>query len=289
MKSLIKIWVIVCSLFLLCSCAADTNTSVDSKPIIYTTFFAMYDFASEIAGDNAEIIQLIPSGSDAHGFEPSASDIAKMTKATALIYCGTGVDSYIDDISQTVEKEGVKILNTSQGIELNGTDPHIWLSPKNARIQYESIKNLMCSIDPSNSDIYEQNFANACAKLDELENYISSLSASAVKKDIIVSHAAYGYLCNELGIEEHGIENSASEVSDPTAMQMADIINFAKEKNISVIFAKKGDNDKTATAVAREINGSVLYLDPFESDTGSGNYFTVMNNNIQALGTALCN
>ena len=68
---------------------------------------------------------------------------------------------------------------------------------------------------------------------------------------------------------------------------MAEIINLAKEKNIKIIFAEKNESDKTARAVAKEIGGDVLLLDPFEANTDSGGYFEVMQQNIQALGTAL--
>lgn len=282
-----KLLIILCAALALCSCGTADDIADSDKPVIYTTFYAMYDFTREIAGDNAEVTQLIPSGTDAHDFEPTASDIAKLTKADALVYCGSGVDSYIDGIKETIENAGVQTLDTSLGVTLDGSDPHIWLSPENALIQYESIKNLMCKTDPENSAVYEQRFNDVSEKISELKRYLEDLKNLTVKKDIIVSHAAYGYLCNELGITENGIENSTVEGADPSAKQMADIITLANEKQIKYIFAQKGESDKTASAIAREINGSILYLDPFESDTGSGSYFDVMNENIQALGTAL--
>ena len=64
-------------------------------------------------------------------------------------------------------------------------------------------------------------------------------------------------------------------------------MGFAKENDIRIIFAQRNESDRTARAMAEEIGGDVLLLDPLEADTGSGGYFDVMQQNIQALGTAL--
>ena len=68
---------------------------------------------------------------------------------------------------------------------------------------------------------------------------------------------------------------------------MAELTELAKANNINIIFAQRNESDKTARALASEIGGDVMLLDPLETDTGSGNYFDVMRRNILALGTAL--
>ena len=252
---------------------------------VYTTFYAMYDFTKEIAGDKMNVVQLVPSGSDAHDFEPTASDIAKITKAKALIYCD-GLDTYIDGIKETAQKAGVETLNTADGIITDGTDPHIWLSPENALIQYTAITELLSQIDNPNSSYYQERLELVKERINKLNDTINELCENAKKKDIIVSHGAYSYLCSDLNITEHSIEGITGD-SDPTAKQMAKIIELAREKDINTVFAQNGHSNKTALAVANELGIQALYLDPFESDTGNGNYFEVMEKNLDAIAKAI--
>ncbi len=269
-------------LLLLTSCSTSEQITENT---VYTTFYAMYDFTKEIAGDKMNVVQLVPSGSSAHNFEPTASDIAKITKAKALIYCD-GIDSYIDGIKETAEKSGVKTLNTAEGIIIDGTDPHIWLSPDNALKQYTAIADMLSQADRQNSAYYQERLESVKERINTLNSTIAELSQNANKKDIIVSHGAYSYLCDELSITEHSIEGITGS-SDPTAKQMAKIIELAREKDINTVFAETGHSDKTASAVANELDIQISYLDPFESDTGNGNYFEVMKKNLDAISNSI--
>lgn len=280
-----KIITLILSLFVLCSCGA-VQSSKDAT--VYTTFYAMYDFTKEIVGDKLNIVQLVPSGGGPHDFEPTATDIAKITKSKALIYCGS-VDTYIDGICETAEKSGVKILDTCKNIELaQNSDPHVWLDPQNALIQYTEIANLLSEIDPQNSGYYQERLEEVKTKISELDTRIENIKNSLTdKKDIIVTHDAYGYLCRRIGIDAHSIEQGFGESSAPTAKHMAQIIDFAKENDIKIVFSQKNESDKSAQSVVQEIGGEISLLDPFEADTKSGNYFDVMLSNLDALETAL--
>ena len=275
-----KIFYVILSVLILCSCGAEPV----KENTIYTTFYAMYDFAKEIAGDKMEITELVPSGSGPHDFEPTAADVAKITKSKALIYCGS-VDIYVDGIKETAEKAGVQTLDTADGITLDGTDPHIWLSPDNALKQYTAIADFLCKIDNANSAYYKQRLEAVTEKINELKKTSEEITAYAAKKDIIVSHAAYSYLCKYLDITEHSLESG--DGGDPTAKQMAEMISYANENDIHYIFAEKGESDKTAAAIAKETGAEVEYLNPLETDTGSGGYFEVMKMNLELIYNAV--
>ena len=280
-----KIISLILSLFMLCSCGAVQSSK---EATVYTTFYAMYDFTKEIAGDKLNVVELVPSGGGPHDFEPTATDIAKITKSKALIYCGS-VDTYIDGICETAQKSGVKILDTCKDIEImENSDPHVWLDPQNALIQYTEIADLLSEIDPQNSGYYQERLEAVKAKINDIDTRIDNIKNSLTdKKDIIVTHGAYGYLCRRMGVNAHSIEQGFGESSSPTAKHMAEIIDFAKEKDIKIVFSQKNESDKSAQSVAGEIGGEISLLDPFEADTQSGNYFVVMQGNLDAIEKAL--
>ena len=89
MKKLIPIFLILTLLLTSCS---PGNRAGDGKLQVYTTFYAMSEFAKAVGGDKAEVHCITPTGSEPHEFEPTAADIAKINKADLFIYHGAGMD-----------------------------------------------------------------------------------------------------------------------------------------------------------------------------------------------------
>ncbi len=298
MKHLLILFSLILTL-LLSSCGADVQNSDNSdKAVVYTSFNAMYQITKEIAGDKADVECLMPSGAEPHDWEPSAGDIVKLQKADIFVYSSDDMETWVSDVLNSA-KSGLDVVEASKDItEIDvdvhenddghshgGHDPHVWLDPKNAVIQAQSITDELCKTDSENADYYKQNLAVFKEKAENLDNEYKQVLQNAKTKYIIVSHEAYGYLCNAYGLEQIGIEGVMAD-SEPSPAKMAEIVNFAKEHNIRYVFAENSGDTKLADTAANEIGGEVLVLSPFES--GSEDYFTVMENNLQALKKALC-
>lgn len=298
MKHLLILFSLILTL-LLSSCGADVQNSDNSdKAVVYTSFNAIYQITKEIAGDKADVECLMPSGAEPHDWEPSAGDIVKLQKADIFVYSSDDMETWVSDVLNSA-KSGLDIVEASKDItEIDvdvhenddghshgGHDPHVWLDPKNAVIQAQSITDELCKTDSENADYYKQNLAVFKEKAENLDNEYKQVLQNAKTKYIIVSHEAYGYLCNAYGLEQIGIEGVMAD-NEPSPAKMAEIVNFAKEHNIKYVFAENSGDTKLADTAANEIGGEVLVLSPFES--GSEDYFTVMENNLQALKKALC-
>ncbi|SDQ26052.1 metal ABC transporter substrate-binding protein [Carnobacterium viridans] len=51
---------------------SDSETKNSPELSVVTTFYPVYEFTKEVAGDRADVSMIIKPGTDAHGFEPSA-------------------------------------------------------------------------------------------------------------------------------------------------------------------------------------------------------------------------
>ncbi len=286
------------ALLLLSACGSTDNTA-DDKFTVYTSFNAMYQFTKAIAGDRAEVECLMPSGAEPHDWEPSSADIVKLEKADVFIYNSDSMETWVEKVINSVENEKIVIVETAEEIitetadnrssegdkhNHSGSDPHVWLNPANALKQMEKITDALCSADSENADYYKANLTAASQKIAALDHDYKSALSSAENKYIIVSHEAYGYLCDAYGLEQVGIKGTAAE-SEPSPAQMAEIINFAKANNIKYIFAENDTDTKSADTAAKEIDGEVLILNPFES--GTQDYYSVMEENLSVLKKAL--
>lgn len=275
-----------------CGCTRKKQTSGavgDDKITVYTSFYAMYDFTKTIAKNtNVEIINLVPPGTEPHEWEPATSDIKNMAKADGIIYNGNGMEGWIDKIKESIGD--VSVLEASDYImtmnDSGVTDPHVWLSPQNAKMQMNAITEFLCEIDAEYTDSFRANLQAASEQIDMLDNDFKTMVNSSEKRDIIVTHGAYGYLCSVYGINQIAIEGIVGE-SDPSPEKITSVVNIAKDKDIHYVFYSNGEDDKTAQSVANEIEGQTAVLNSFEFDSEGRDYITIMRENLESLGLAL--
>lgn len=283
MKKILSILSAVAILTGLFGCTAQKTDS--DKLQVYTSFYAMYDFAKMIAGDEAEVYLMCPPGSEPHDYEPSATDMAKLSKADIFVYNGGGMEHWAEKISSTLGD--VNVVCTSDGlIDQNANDPHIWLDPDIALMQMRKICDVLIETDIDNAEVYEGNYS-ACEKaMQELKTaYEQGLSDTRLKT-IVVGHGAYAYLCNAYGIEQIAVEGSAGE-SDPSPADMARVVEKAKELGVKYVCSQEMESSKVVESAAKEIGAEIAELSPFEGSTDGENYFDVMYKNLETLKKVL--
>lgn len=269
---------------------------------VYTSFYPIYDFTSKIAGEKVELYNMVPSGTEPHDWEPSASDIVSLENADMLVYNGAGMEHWVEDVLMNLENEDLIVIEASKGIDLLSSeddhdhdqgdyDAHVWTAPLNVKIEMENIKDGLIQLDPESSRYYEENFerySQELAKLhDEFENGLSHLS----NKNFVVSHQAFSYMSKAYGLNQIAIDGISPD-SEPNPGRMAEIIDFVIENNIKVIFFEELASSKVASTIANETGVVVDVLNPLEglSDQEIQNgddYFSVMRKNLKALTRAL--
>lgn len=282
------------------------NNKGSTKLEVYTSFYPLYDFAVKIGGDKVKVTNLVPAGTEPHDWEPATTDILSLEKGDILIYNGVGMESWVDQVTASLENKDLVTLAASDGITLlkggdeeegdsdgnqTGYDPHVWLSIKNAKKEMENIKNAFAAADPGNRDFYEDNFKKYAAEFDALDLKFREELSGLDNKDIVVAHQAFAYLCADYGLNQVAIEGLAAD-SEPDAKRMAEIVDFAKNKNITTIFFEELVSPKVAEAVASEIGAATDVLNPLEGLTQEQlnegeDYLTVMEENLNALVNAL--
>lgn len=285
----------------------------DSKISIVTTIYPVYDFAGNIAGDKAEIINLVPAGVEPHDFELSTGDMQLIEQADVFIYNGAGMEHFVDKTLASVSNKDLIVVECAKDIDLLNAshshsheedshekeendeeekmDPHTWLSVSNAMLEAETIKNALVELDPSNAEYYQNNYDAYMKQLKELqEMYVSELSDLS-SDTIVVAHEAFGYLCEEYGLKQEGIEGLTAD-SEPDSARMKEIIDYCKENEVKVIFFEELVSPKVAETVAAEIGAETMVLNPIEGLTPEQtekelDYIGLMKENLEALKKAL--
>lgn len=299
------------------SVGANKGFQDDSKISIVTTIYPVYDFASNVAGDKAEIINLVPAGVEPHDFELSTGDMQLIEQADVFIYNGAGMEHFVDKTLASISNEDLIVVECARDIELlqathshsheedsheseaddeeaheeEQMDPHTWLNVSNAILEAETIKNALVDMDAANAEYYESNYEVYKEQLIELQDlYVSQLSDLS-NDTIVVAHEAFGYLCEEYGLKQEGIEGLTAD-SEPDSARMKEIIDYCKENEIKVIFFEELVSPKVAETVAAEIGAETMVLNPIEGLTSEQeeeglDYIGLMKENLEALKKAL--
>lgn len=283
-----KIFIAIITLTLiLCSCSLKQAKIEKDKLQVYTSFYAMYDFAKQIGGDKAEVHILCPPSQEPHDFEPTAQDMVNLSEADVFIYNGMGMEHWTDSVISSLDSN-VAVVEASAYIKstTENNDPHVWLNPDNAYDEMCAIADAFKKKDNKNADYYDTQLNIAEKKIDELNNKLDLAKQDFKTDKIVVPHEAYTHLCNRLGIEQMSV-NKTDNSGDPTAKKIVEVENFIKENNIKYIFTEPLGIKDIIESIANDTGAEILVLDPFGGNIDNKDYFTVMDENIDALKKAL--
>lgn len=267
-----------------CSTTDDkkTNYSQDNtnnKINIITTLYPYYDFSKIIGGEKVEVYLILPPGTEAHTYEPKPSDIIKINEADIFIYNGANMDAWVNDILEGLNNKELIIIDASTYVDLIKTeeheadnaekeddnidyDPHIWLSFKNDIKIVNGIKDALIKKDNTNSAFYNSNTIEYNKKLEILDEEYTSTIKSCNKKTFLTSgHNAYAYLAKSYNLTYIALYSISAD-SEPTPSKVAEIVNTAKEENISYLLIEEKMNQKLSNAISEEINITPIIFNP---------------------------
>jgi zinc transport system substrate-binding protein len=272
-----------------------------TKIMVVTSFYPLYDFAKNVAGDHVEVINITPAGAEPHDYEPTPQDIAKIYKAKLFIFNGNGIDSWGDKIQSDVKNKGVEVLKISDHLESlkknapekgksNPYDPHFWLDPINATKETDLIADALIRIDDHQTE-YNQNRNNFKKRLADLDQEYTAALTHCRLREIVVSHNAFNYLSNRYNLTTLYISGLTPD-EEPLPYRMAEIVTLVKQKNIKYIFFETLVSPKLAETIASEVGAKTLVLNPIEGLTAQEiaqgkNYISVMKDNLSNLRIAL--
>ncbi|TVY04431.1 metal ABC transporter substrate-binding protein [Cohnella terricola] len=294
----------------------DSNAQAEGKVSVVTSFYPLYFFAKEIGGDNAFVVNLIATGVEPHEWTPKSRDLSVASKAQLFIYNGAGLEGWVDGFlnglgsdSQVLTVEASKGIKLIQGNpeehdedhqdeagkdhehSLLDVDPHTWTSPRSALVMAANIRDAFVQVDSAHRAEYEANYAEVEGRLKALDAEFTEQLSGYTRRDIVVSHQAFGYLCRDYGLNQIPIMGLSPE-AEPRAQDLLKIARYVKEQNIPYIFFEELVSEQLADTLASEAHVKTLVLSPLEGLTSEQekageNYYTLLERNLQNLRKAL--
>jgi zinc transport system substrate-binding protein len=256
-----------------------------SGPKVVAAFYPIA-FAAEQIDPGAEVDNLTPAGAEPHDLELSARDVQRVEDADVVLYLGNGfmpaLEKAVRGRSDAVDLLAGQRLVRGAGEEGETLDPHVWLDP----IRYSAmVRRVGQALGRPKAA------ARLVARLRGLDARYRTGLTHCARREIVTSHAAFGYLASRYDLRQVPLAGLAPE-AEPSARAIERLVDEVKRDGATTVFFETLVSPKLAETVAREAGVRTAVLDPIEGLTKDelsegADYFSVMRDNLATLRQAL--
>mgnify|MGYP000858038026 CR=1 FL=1 len=267
-------FLLIASVILLFLFACNSNKQKENGHLLTVTIEPQRFFLERIVGNQFEVNTLVPPGTSPETYEPAPATMINLGKSEA--YFKVGFLGFENVWSENLSKNNpdVKVFDCSVEIDLiqdshehagehehhlGGADPHIWSSPKTAKVMARNMFDAVVSIDPEGKDYYQQNFDSLNMLIDKTDSTITSLLKNIPTRSFILYHPALAYFARDYGLKQYTIE---FEGKKPSPVQIKNMVDLANKENIDIIFIQQGFDSKNAEVIANEIGAKIYTINP---------------------------
>ena len=275
----------MCAAVALGSAAAGCGSATTASDTIVAAFYPLAFAAAQVAGPDAEVVNLTPPGAEPHDLELAPREVARVREARLAVYAGDGFQPAVEQAVDERTGPSVDVLDglaLRRGGEGEGLDPHVWLDP----LRYAAIarKIAVALGTPGAAD-------RLVTRLHDLDRAYRRGLARCERREIVTSHAAFGYLAARYGLEQVPLVGLQPE-AEPGPRDVARLVDDVRATGATTVFTETLASPALADTVAREAGATTAVLDPLEGLTSAevdagADYFTVMRRNLATLRTAL--
>lgn len=270
MKKLIYIL----TLFILSACGNTTQKS--EKPILTVTLEPLRYFTEAIAGDNYEVVSMVPKGSSPESYDPTPQQLVNLSKSQAYFRIG-----YIGFEQAWMKKleancPNMEVYNTSKGIDLirdkghwhgdhfheGGVEPHVWNSTQNALIIADNIYQALCELDSTHQEDYQKRLDVLKQTIRQTDANIRTLLEKA-DSTFLIYHPALSYFARDYGLKQVSIEEGGKE---PSPAQLKALIETCRNENVHTIFVQQEFDQRNAQLIAHELGVNIVSINPLSYD-----------------------
>ena len=275
---------------------------------IVTTSFPCYDFARQVAGENAQVTMLIRPGTEVHAYEPTPADILTIGGADLFIYIGGESDVWADDILASFGGDApqcVRLMESVEALEEEHAeaeahdhgelelDEHIWTSPKNAVQMVRAVESALCAARPEAAEEFHANAEVYAGEIEQIDQALEQIAANGARRELVFADRfPFLYMAHDYGLSYCAAFSSCTTDTEPSAQTMVKLIETIQKDGIPVVYTIEMSTGAIARTLAEETGVEVLELHSVQTvrqsefDAGE-TYVSLMWKNLAAIEKGL--
>jgi zinc transport system substrate-binding protein len=253
-----------------------SDTQDSSRTTVVVAFYPLAWAVERVGGDDVEVVNLTPPGAEPHDVELSPRDVVAIHDADLVVYVGGGFQPALEQALEDRDGPSLDVRGDT------AVDPHVWLDGMSFRAVVGRIGSALGRRRAAGELVGE---------LVALDGAFRAGLADCARREIVTSHAAFGYLAASYGLRQISLSGSSPE-AEPTPREVETLVQQVRESGAKTVFAEPLVSDRVAQTVAREAGADIAVLDPVEGLTeeqlaAGEDYFSVMRRNLVTLREAL--
>jgi zinc transport system substrate-binding protein len=268
----------VAAALLMAGCGGEEGDAGDDELSVVASFYPLA-FAAERTAPDATVENVTPPGVEPHDLELAPRDVARIREADVVLYLGGGFQPAIEDAAG--EADG-KVVDLLAELGAGQDDVHVWLDP----VRYGDVVRRIARALTGD----ERSARLMLHRLDELDGIYQLGLERCERREIVVSHAAFGHLAESYGLEEIPLARTPGAAAAPRDLER--IARLVRERGITTVFVEPLAPPEEVETIARETGADVAVLNPVEGlteeqEAAGEDYFSLMLANLDALRAAL--
>ncbi len=291
--------------------ACGIGNETDGKVDIVAGFYPLAYISEQVGGELVDVNTLAAPDTEAHDLELTPQQRTQVADADLAVYLkgfqpafdeavadhnkdrgfdAAAVEPLLDGYTpiedEHAEEEHGEHEQGALAEDGSGKDPHVWLNPVRLANIVQGLGKRLNEIESTDGDAFNKAAAALRGRLQALDTEIDAALNNCRSRTIVVSHNAFGYFAERYNLQQIAIAGLSPE-EEPSPERLAEVSRIAERNDVDTVFFESLVSPKVAKTIAAEIGAKTAELDPIETKPGSGDYFTQMRANTQALRTAL--
>ncbi len=266
---------------------------------VVATFSILADITKQVGGEWADVKTLIGADEDAHGYNATPATSKILARADLVIENGLNFEGWLTRLVSASGFKGV-VVTASKGVSprtlaKDGTetpDPHAWQDVSNVRQYVRNIEAALSKALPEKSAYFRARATAYDLELEKLDTWVKSEIGQIPpdRRKIITGHDAFGYFGRAYGVELLSPQGIDTEV-EPTAAQVAALVDQMKKENIGAVFFENMASPKLISRLAKDAGAKVgkpVYSDALsQSDGPAPTYSAMVRYNVKQFKEAM--
>lgn len=290
------------------ACGSNTNEAgAEDKLNLVATTTMLADLAQVIGGDAIATTGLMGVGVDPHLYKASAGDVTTLENADIILYNGIHLEGQMTNVFDQLTAMDKVVISAEEGLDTEDLlswededytyDPHIWFNVSLWKKVAQYLTENLSTIDPENTELYNNNLNQYIEELSALELYITErvLEVPEESRIIVTAHDAFNYLGDAYGFQVLGLQGISTD-SEASTSDISALASFIVEHEIKAIFVETSVPTKNIEALQEAVKakgfdvviGGELYSDSLgDESAGHDTYISTFKANIDTIVDAL--
>ena len=264
-----------------------------SKIQVVGSFYPLAWGAEQIGGPRVEVLDLTPPGVEAHDTNLSANQVADVEDADVVFLLGyLGFQPQVEAAARHAHGTVVELL---KGLHLRPSDekglladPHVWLDPVFMERIVSRMTDALALAEPDHAAGYDRRSNAVRDRLAALDSAFQSGLADCRFHNFVTTHEAFGYLAEQYGLQQIGLEGLTPE-AEPSASQLQAAEEAIRRGDAApaVFYEGTAEGERIGKVVASTLGVPALPLGTLEFDPAPGDYLSVMRDDLASLREGL--